>query len=205
MFCSTVQEGIVRAGIQLWQDGPERCFVHVRPDVWMPVRADLLNSVDATQIERVDGQIILHRASVQVIANNVMEFIPETPDTAKVACVLVNIDNSVVRYSDRAPMPDFAFRTAMGLNFYARPIGSRRVTLAADGSKLACEEYAMVVGMEAGNYVDLQVMHYAADGDSHGQVGPWAQGSFLRYDGEHVTYHQLEALPLSERFVRRAK
>lgn len=201
MLCSTLEGGVIRPGIQLWQDAPDRCFVHVRPDLWMPVRADLLNCADPAHIERVDGHIVLHRASVQVIANHVMEFIPETGDTASQACVLANIDNGVVRYAERAPKPDFEFCTCMGLNFYARPIGTRRVTKAADSSALAFEEYSMVVAMNAGDYVNLQVIHNRVD--RAGQCDPWVEGTFLRYDGQAVSYQPLEARPLAERFSRR--
>jgi len=195
MRCFSLNEGIISPGIQLWQDEPTKCFVHLRPNVWMPVHADLLNCSDPTQVERREGQIILHRASVQG-----MEFIPEVAESAGNACVLANIDNSVVQYTEQAPQPDFEFETAMGLNFYAWPIGTSRVTLGADSRKLPCEEYSMVVGMKPGDYVNLHVIFKRAG--QHGSVDPWVEGAFLRFDGSEPTYHRLVARTQAERFRR---
>jgi hypothetical protein len=202
MRCFSLNEGVISPGIQLWQDDPTKCFVHLRPNVWMPVHADLLNCDDPTQVERRDGQIILHRASAHAIANHVMEFIPEVAESAGHACVLANIDNSVVQYTQQAPQPDFEFETAMGLNFYAWPIGTSRVTQGADSTKLACEEYSLVVGMKPGDSVNLRVIFKRAG--QHGSVDPWVEGAFLRFDGSEPTYHRLVACTQAERFRRAA-
>jgi len=207
MRCFTLDNGIVTAGIQLWQDA-DKCFVHVRPDVWMPVHADLLNSTSPDHIERrADGQIILHRASTQVIANHVVEFIPETPQSADRACVLGHLGLDVAGFTDTCAAPTSPFRTCLGMNFCTGQVmAANRIThdkVGEGARKLDHEEYSFVVGMDAGDDVRVQVLFYpAGPGLPSGQIDPWVDGPFLRYDGKDVLFNQIEARTLDERFAR---
>lgn len=206
MRCFTLEKGIVTPGIQLWQDGPDKCFVHVRPDVWMPVRADLLNSAAPEVIERrADGQIVLYRASTHVIANHVVEFIPETADSSERACVLGHFGLDVAHFNAAAPEPAVPYRTVLGLNVCSRQVmATRRIThdKVSEGARLLDhEEYCFVVGMDACDDVRVQVLFYpAGSGLPSGQINPWVDGTFLRFDGKNVSYNQIEARTLHQRF-----
>jgi hypothetical protein len=206
MKCFTLDKGIISAGIRLWQDGPNKCFVHIRPDVWMPVSAELLNSTAPDHIERLpDGQIVLHRASTQVIANHVVEFIPETEQSSSRACVLGHFGLDVAHFNEAAPEPTVPYRTVLGLNVCSGQVmGARRIThdrIGEGAQLLAHEEYSFVVGMDAGDDVRVHVIFYPA-GDSlpSGQMDPWVDGTFLRFDGKNVSYNQIEARTQAERF-----
>ena len=204
MRCFTLENGIVSPGIQLWRDA-DKCFVHVRPDVWMPVHPDLLNCASPEQIEhRADDQIILHRASTR--SAGPVEFIAETADSAGRACVLGHFGLDVVRFTDRCPAPPVPYRTCLGMNFWTGQVmAANRIThdrLGEGAVRLAHEEYSFVVGMDVDEHVDVQVLFYpAGDGLPRGQIEPWVEGAFLRYDGENVLYNQLEARTMEERWA----
>ena len=199
MRCFTVEGGRVTGGIRLWQDGPNKCFVHVRPNIWLPVHKDLLAVNDPLHVARAGSGIVLHRASVRG-SDRGIEFVPETVDSAQRACVLVHVAGEVVSFTVACPEPAVPYRSVMGMNFCcAQVMGSARIT---PNSASPREEYAFAAGMAAGDDVRLHVMFYGQEADSR-QIEPWVEGSFLRYDGQEVTFHPLMARPQSERFKRR--
>jgi hypothetical protein len=206
MRCFTAEKGVVTAGIQLWQDG-DKCFVHVRPDIWMPVHSDLLNSTSLDHIERrADGQIILHRASTHVIGNHVQEFIPETAGSADRVCVLAHIGLDLARFTAACPAPTVPYTTALGLNFYSHPLAANRITHDKVGEgavKLDHEEYSLVAGMGVGDHVRVQVIFQAKERDRFGsQIDPWVEGTFLSYHGGNdVRFNQIEARSMAERYA----
>lgn len=188
MRCYTLDNGRVTEGVALLQE-PGKTLVHVRPATWWPVREDLLSHPG---VVLVDGKPVMMRASVEMIAGPIPQFIPESEnDDGSTILVVGHIGVEIADWSGLTlPEPFFG---KFGLNFCTGQLwNSERIVRSGDGQPLQHEEYSFCVAMRSGDRIDARMFCYRANNERRWN-DPAVGGTFLRCVDGVPQFAQLRA------------